>query len=246
MNRFCERSGDGPRDCLPPNPAPPGPGCLQLQRPAATGHRWVLSSHPVVWRLVAHREVRGVLRRYALPLTLTVGRTRMSAPKTSSATTTRSAGSSSAAVHDISVVLPAPGLPANTIESRACTQAGSRRSDLVQWGMLTARVAAFLRDADELADVHEDMPDAGHVAVDDVDAGAVVELGVIGRQPDPACGGHWTRRRAAWSGSAAGGRRRGRPRPGIPMAPRAVLRDDGPARLVLRATFKLANVRRTS
>jgi hypothetical protein len=35
--------------------------------------------------------------------------------------------------------------------------------------MLTARVAAFLRDADELADVHEDMPDAGHVAVDDVE-----------------------------------------------------------------------------
>jgi hypothetical protein len=103
----------------------------------------------------------------------------MSASKTSSATTTRSAGSSSAAVLDIGLVLPAPGWPANTIESRACTQAGSRRSDLVQWGMLTARVAAFLRDADELADVHEDMPDAGHVAVDDVDAGAVVELGVM-------------------------------------------------------------------
>ena len=62
-------------------------------------------------------------RRYALPLTLAVSRTRMSASKTSSATTTRSAGSSSAAVHDISVVLPAPGWPANTIESRACTQA---------------------------------------------------------------------------------------------------------------------------
>ena len=45
--------------------------------------------------------------------------------------------------------------------------------------MLTARVAAFLRDAGELADVHEDMPDAGHVAVDDVDEGAVVELGVL-------------------------------------------------------------------
>jgi hypothetical protein len=52
---------------LPPNPAPPRSGCLQLQRPAATDHRWVLSPHPVVWRLVAHREVRGVLPRYELP-----------------------------------------------------------------------------------------------------------------------------------------------------------------------------------
>jgi hypothetical protein len=47
----------------------------------------------------------------------------MSASKTSSATTTRSPGSSSAAVHDSSVVLPAPGWPANTIESRARTHA---------------------------------------------------------------------------------------------------------------------------
>jgi hypothetical protein len=51
---------------LPPNPAPPGSGCLQLQRPAATRHRRVVSPHPVVWHLVAHREVRGVLRRWVL------------------------------------------------------------------------------------------------------------------------------------------------------------------------------------
>lgn len=61
---------------LPPNPASPGSGCPQLQWPAATGHRWVLSPHPVVW-LVAHRESRGVLPVYPLPLTLTVlGRSR--------------------------------------------------------------------------------------------------------------------------------------------------------------------------
>jgi hypothetical protein len=49
----------------------------------------------------------------------------MSASNTSSATTTLSAGSSSAVVHDSSVVLPDPGGPANTIDSRACTQAAS-------------------------------------------------------------------------------------------------------------------------
>jgi hypothetical protein len=42
---------------------------------------------------------------------------------TSSATTTRRPGSSSAVDHDSSVVLPDPGGPANTIESRARTQA---------------------------------------------------------------------------------------------------------------------------
>jgi hypothetical protein len=49
-----------------------------------------------------------------------------SASNTSSATTTRNAGSSSAAKHDINVVLPAPGWPANTIDSRARTQARSK------------------------------------------------------------------------------------------------------------------------
>jgi hypothetical protein len=42
---------------LPPGHASPRSGCLQLQRPAATGQRWVLSSHPVRRRLVAHDAV---------------------------------------------------------------------------------------------------------------------------------------------------------------------------------------------
>jgi hypothetical protein len=88
----------------------------------------------------------------------------MSASKTSSATTTRSAGSSSAVVHDMSVVLQAPGWPANTIEGRACTQGRFASLDeLVEWGMLTARVAAFLRDAGELADVIEGAPSVDHL-----------------------------------------------------------------------------------
>ena len=46
---------------LPPSPAPPGSGCPQLQRPAATGRRRVLSSRPVTWRLVAHEFVEKLL-----------------------------------------------------------------------------------------------------------------------------------------------------------------------------------------
>ena len=42
---------------LPPSPALPGSGCLQLQRAAATARWWVLASHPVLWRLVAHDPV---------------------------------------------------------------------------------------------------------------------------------------------------------------------------------------------
>ena len=42
---------------LPPDPAPPGSGCPQLQRPAATGRRRAPSSRPVIWRLVAHGGV---------------------------------------------------------------------------------------------------------------------------------------------------------------------------------------------
>ena len=38
-------------------------GCPQPQRPAATGHRWVLAPHPVTWRLVAHPPV-GRLERH--------------------------------------------------------------------------------------------------------------------------------------------------------------------------------------
>jgi hypothetical protein len=112
--------------------------------------------------------------------------------------------------------------------------------------MLTARAAAFLRDAGELADVNEDMPDAGHVAVDDVDTGAVVELGVqqsVGRIQLAVGTGRVVeqlgRGRSTWSSSW-------KTSSWYPDAPRAVLRDDGPAPLVLRATFKLANVRRTS
>ena len=51
-----------------------------------------------------------------------------SASNTSSAMTTRLAGSSSAAQHDSSVVLPEPGAPANTIERSARTQAARKRA----------------------------------------------------------------------------------------------------------------------
>ena len=44
---------------LPPSPAPPGSGCPQLQRPAATGRRWVLSSPP------GHMAPRGARARPA-------------------------------------------------------------------------------------------------------------------------------------------------------------------------------------
>jgi hypothetical protein len=46
------------RGCFPPSPAPPGSGCPQLHRPAATGRRWASSSHLVKRRLVAH-SVKG-------------------------------------------------------------------------------------------------------------------------------------------------------------------------------------------
>jgi hypothetical protein len=54
-----ESSGgtDPPRrcqGCFPPSPAPPGSGCPQLHRPAATDRRWVLAPHPDHTRLVAH------------------------------------------------------------------------------------------------------------------------------------------------------------------------------------------------
>jgi hypothetical protein len=39
---------------LPPSLAPPRPGCPSFNRAAATAQRWVLSPHPVTWRLVAH------------------------------------------------------------------------------------------------------------------------------------------------------------------------------------------------
>ena len=104
----------------------------------------------------------------------------MSDSKTSSATTTRSDGSSSAAVHDSSVVLPDPGGPANTIDSRARTHAASRTRDLagehVALDQLGERPE---RDAGELPDVDQHVPAAGDVAMHDVDPGAVVELGVL-------------------------------------------------------------------
>src|SRR6266508_4056769 len=45
---------------LLPSPAPPGSGCPQLHRPAATGRRWALAAHPVAWRLAAHGVVDAV------------------------------------------------------------------------------------------------------------------------------------------------------------------------------------------
>ena len=105
----------------------------------------------------------------------------MSVSNTSSATTTRSDGSSSAVVHDSSVVLPDPGGPANTIDSRARTQAAqeARPPGAVSMSRSTSSSSVAERDAGELADVHEHMAAAGDVAVHDVDAGAVVELGVL-------------------------------------------------------------------
>jgi len=46
---------------LPPSPALPGSGCPQLHRPAATGRKWVLSSHWVhgaSWRTRARSDSR--------------------------------------------------------------------------------------------------------------------------------------------------------------------------------------------
>src|ERR1019366_3838861 len=42
---------------LPPSLSSPRSGCLQLQRPAATGRRWGSFPHPVMWRLVAHPAI---------------------------------------------------------------------------------------------------------------------------------------------------------------------------------------------
>jgi hypothetical protein len=43
---------------LPPSLAPPRSAAPSFSRAAATAQRWVLSSHPVTWRLVAHGLVR--------------------------------------------------------------------------------------------------------------------------------------------------------------------------------------------
>ena len=59
--------------------------------------------------------------RVCMEATLATG---TSASNTSSAVTTRRAGSSSAQQQDSIVVLPEPGAPAKTIESRARTRGG--------------------------------------------------------------------------------------------------------------------------
>ena len=103
-----------------------------------------------------------------------------SASNTSSAMTTRSVRSSSAAQHDSSVVLPEPGAPANTIESCDRTHARRNVGDLVaEHVALDELVELAERHAGELADVDHHVAVAGDVAVDDVEAGAVVELRVL-------------------------------------------------------------------
>ncbi len=83
-------------------------------------------------------------------------------------------------MHDNRVVLPDPGGPANTIDSRARTHAASRSAT---WPLSISRSTSspseLNGDAAELADVHQHMAAAGDVAVHDVDPGAVVELGVL-------------------------------------------------------------------
>src|SRR5450756_2203967 len=68
LHRSVSLAGPGPsggadpfrrcRGCSHLIPAPPGSGCPQLHRTAATARRWAFPSHSVVWRLVAHRRVR--------------------------------------------------------------------------------------------------------------------------------------------------------------------------------------------
>ena len=69
----------------------------------------------------------GSVRAARVCICATLG-TGMSLSKTSSATTTRRDGSSSAVAHESRVVFPDPGGPANTIDSRARTQAASSRA----------------------------------------------------------------------------------------------------------------------
>ncbi len=126
-------------------------------------------------RSTAGRSARAA--RVCIPATLASG---TSASNTSSAITTRLAGSSSAAQHDSSVVLPDPGAPAKTIESPARTasvrKAGHGRARHVARHQLVERVE---RDAGEPTDVDDEVTTTGDVAVDDVQARAVVELRVL-------------------------------------------------------------------
>ena len=93
--------------------------------------------------------------------------------------------------------------------------------------------------AREPPDVDQHVPAPGDVTVDDVDPGAV-ELGVLQALGRVERAGGSRRRRAARRACAPRGRRRGRPRRGSRTARGAVIRDDGAAPLVLRATFPLA------
>ena len=104
-----------------------------------------------------------------------------SASNTSSATTTRSDGSSSAAQHDSRVVLPEPGAPGEH-DGQAGPHARPRGT-AAACGVSMSRSTSSSRrpegDAGELADVDHEVAAAAEVAVDDVEAGAVVELGVL-------------------------------------------------------------------
>ena len=103
-----------------------------------------------------------------------------SASNTSSAITTRNEGSSSAAQHDSIVVLPAPGAPANDDRlprlHAGRAEIGSLCSEHVALHELVER---SVRHAGELSDVDDHVAVTAHIAVDDVQPGAIVELRVL-------------------------------------------------------------------
>ncbi len=126
-------------------------------------------------RSTAGRSLRAA--RVCICATLASG---TSASKTSSAMTTRLAGSSSAAQQDSRVVLPEPGAPANTIERSARTHSARKRATgLGEHVALDELVERAEGDPGEPADVDHGVAAAADVAVHDVQAGAVVELGVL-------------------------------------------------------------------
>ena len=102
-----------------------------------------------------------------------------SASNTSSAMTIRRDGSSSAAQHESNVVLPEPGAPAMTMESRRGRSAQETGGPLIERAAPDELIERAVRDAGELADVDEQVTVASDVTVHDVQARAVVELGVL-------------------------------------------------------------------
>ena len=104
----------------------------------------------------------------------------MSTSKTSSAMTTRRRGSSSAAQHESIVVFPEPGAPAK-IDRAVGPHAGLEEGGDGAGEHVPADELVEVPEhhAGELADVDHDVAAAGDVAVDDVEPGAVVELGVL-------------------------------------------------------------------